>query len=257
MQKSYKAYLIDLDGTLYYGTHPIPSAQRFIEKLDQLQLPYLVMTNNATQNADQVAEKLRNKYQIPVQADQVYGSSSALLDYLDQHFPETNIFLIGEPPLKKLLEDKGHQIVQAKDAQVVVQALDRQVDYQQLSQAATAIRKGAVFLVTNCDRAIPTADGFIPSSGAITAFLTFTTNKEPIVMGKPYLPILTGALNYLGLNKEDVLIVGDNLETDISLGINAGVDTLLVLTGVTSMEDLENSTIQPTYVVSTLDEWEY
>lgn len=256
MVKQYAGYLIDLDGTVYFGNQRIKTAEAFIHQLLKKNIPFLIVTNNATRTPQEVAQKLKDHYGLDLKADHIYASSLAMVDYLVEHHPNQSVFVVGEPSFKQILTQAGIQIVDTSDAQVVVQALDRQVTYQQLAKAATAIRNGATFLVTNRDRAIPTEKGMMPSSGAITAFLSYTTGVEPLVMGKPNSPILEGALKRLGLNKDEVLVIGDNYETDITLGIKAGIDSLLVLTGVTSPEQAKYLQPQPRYILNDLSEWQ-
>lgn len=253
--KSYKGYLIDLDGTMYYGEKRIPTAENFVKKLVEKNIPFLFVTNNATKTPEEVAENLRENYQLPVSAEHVYTSALAMMDYLSIHHKQDDIYVIGEPSLHKQVEDLGLKINQNPNAKVVVQALNRHTDYDELAGAALAIRGGASFLVTNTDIAIPTAEGLKPSSGAITAFLEYTTQVSPIVMGKPHKPIMTSALHRMGLKADEVLMVGDNYATDIRSGINSDIDTLLVLTGVTQKEEVKTLPIAPTYVINDLSEW--
>lgn len=254
--KPYKAYLIDLDGTIYFGKNRIPSAEQFVHHLIEKQMPFLFMTNNATKTPEQVAEHLRTHYHLPVTAEHCYTSALALVDYLDAHHQGQSVHVVGESALHELVAQAGYMIDQTANAQVVVQALDRETNYEKLAVAANAIRRGAAFLVTNQDRSIPTEAGIMPSSGALTAFLEYTTRISPIVMGKPHRPILDGCLQRLGLSVDEVLMIGDNYETDIRVGIDAGMDTLLVLTGVTSAEEATKLPIAPTYIVEDLSQWE-
>lgn len=254
--KKYKAYLIDLDGTVYFGKRRIPTAEAFIKQLYEKGIPYLFMTNNATKTPEEVALNLQNNYDLPAEPTNVYTSSLALIDYLNEHHLGKTVHVVGEVSFKKLIEEAGFTLDQTDKAQIVVQALNRNATYQELASAANAIRQGAPFIVTNTDRRLPTENGLMPSSGALTAFIQYTTEVEPVVMGKPYRPILDGCLHRLGLSKEEVLMVGDNYETDIRVGIDNGMDTLLVLTGVTHPADVANLPIAPTYVVNDLSEWE-
>ncbi|MBR7927481.1 TIGR01457 family HAD-type hydrolase [Aerococcaceae bacterium zg-ZUI334] len=254
--KQYKAYLIDLDGTVYFGKNRIPTAEQFIKKLLAADIPLLFMTNNATKSPQEVADNLVANYDLPVTAEHCYTSALALIDYLNAHHSDARVHVVGEPSLVNSIKEAGYTIDQTNQADVVVQALNRQATYESLAMAAQAIRNGAAFLVTNTDRSIPTENGMMPSSGALTAFLQYTTRVEPVVMGKPYRPILDGCLNRLDLNVEDVLMIGDNYETDIRVGLDAGMDTLLVLTGVTSAADVSDFPVAPTYVLNDLSEWE-
>lgn len=255
MKKEYKAYLIDLDGTMYFGKKRIPTAENFVKRLAKLEIPYLFVTNNATKTPQEVAMNLATYYNLPAKEEHVYTSSLALIAYLKRYFLGKSIHIVGESALHQLIKGAGFSINQTEFADVVVQALDRQCDYVSLSVAASAIRKGAAFIVTNTDRSIPTENGMIPSSGALTAFLQYTTNVAPVIMGKPYRPILDGCLDRLGLSSDEVLMIGDNYETDIKVGIDSGMDTLLVLTGVTKKEQVHSLPIAPTYIVNDLSEW--
>lgn len=253
--RTYKGYLIDLDGTTYFGKQRIPTAEQFIHQLIERHIPFLFVTNNATRTPQEVAEILKTEYDLPVTEEFVYTSSLALIDYLKEHYAGASVYLVAEESLNRFLKSAGINVVQQPTADVVVQALDRHATYDSLAMAANCIRNGADFLVTNTDRSIPTEKGIMPSSGAITAFLSYTTGVEPIVMGKPYAPIVQGSLKRLQLLPEEVLVIGDNYETDIRSGIDHGIDTLLVLTGVTQAKDISCLPKKPTYVLEDLSQW--
>ncbi|MGX7107555.1 TIGR01457 family HAD-type hydrolase [Hutsoniella sourekii] len=253
--RKYKGYLIDLDGTTYFGGHRIPTAETFIKQLIEQEIPFKFVTNNATRSNEEIAQMLRQDYQLPVDPDMIYTSIQAMIDYIHHLNPKAKLYVVGEASLKRQLEEAGFQLVDDSAVDIVVQALNRQVTYADLSQATQAILNGAEFLVTNTDNLIPTSQGLQPSSGALTAFIEYATKKEPIVMGKPHAPIMEGALEQLGLAKDEVLMVGDNYNTDIQAGIQAGIDTLLVLTGVTQKEELDSLPTPATYVVEDLSHW--
>ena len=254
--KKYKGYLIDLDGTTYFGKKRIPTAEKFINELIEAKQPLQFVTNNATKTVDQVVENLNKNYDIKATSDMVYTSTLALIDYLIQNHKGQTVYCVGEEALKGQLKEAGITLVNNANAEVVVQALNRQVDYDDLTIAIQAILKGANFIVTNTDRVIPTEDGCKPSSGALTAFIQYATRVEPVVMGKPFAPIIEGAVKKINLPKESLFLIGDNYDTDIQSGIKAGIDTLLVLTGVTKSQDVSNLPVAPTYVVTNLAEWE-
>ncbi|UUX34309.1 TIGR01457 family HAD-type hydrolase [Fundicoccus culcitae] len=253
--KSYQGYLIDLDGTIYAGKTRIPTAEKFVQELVKLDFPFLILTNNATSSPQQVAERLNLHYDIPVKANHVYTSVLALIDYLKLYHLNQSIHVVGEESFKQMIVDAGFMLDQTRLAEVVVQGLDRFSTYQTLNEAALAIRRGATFLTTNEDHSIPTEDGFAPGSGAITAFLSFTTQVNPTIVGKPHHHIFDGAIQTLGFERDAILMIGDNYSTDILGGIQAGVDTLHVQTGVTSKEALRQYSIQPTYTIKDLSYW--
>lgn len=255
--KEYKGYLIDLDGTMYFGKKRIPTAEKFVLDLIEREEPFLFVTNNATRSPEMIADSLREEYDLPISVDHIHTSTMTLVDYMLEYHQGKSVFVVGEEPLHHQVAAAGFDLKQTSDAQVVVQGLNRQTNYQELAHAATAIRHGAAFLVTNTDQTLPTEYGLMPSSGALTAFLEVASGKQPIVMGKPFKPVVEAALTRLNLQAEDVLMIGDKYETDIQVGINAGMDTLMVLTGVTQLDDLRLVADKPTYVLNDLSEWEF
>lgn len=258
----YRAYFIDLDGTMYKGKERIPTAEAFIQRLQAKNIPFLFVTNNATKTPEQVAENLRVNYGVNVTGKQVYTSGMAAMDYLNHHSRDKKIMIVGEEALKEQALESGYQLVEDSPA-VVLQSLNRQTTYAELEAATLAIRAGAQFVVTNIDSNLPSEKGFIPGSGSLTAFLKMSTQQEPVVIGKPSSIIMQSALDYLNqqypdshFTKEDIAMVGDNYNTDIQAGIQFGMDTLMVLTGFSTREDIAELTEQPTHLVNDLSEWE-
>ncbi|WP_163971558.1 TIGR01457 family HAD-type hydrolase [Oceanobacillus halotolerans] len=251
--KTYKGYLIDLDGTMYRGTDRIESASEFVQALQEKEIPYLYVTNNSTKTQEDVAAKL-NRLDIPSTSDQVLTSSIATANYISKHKPNATCYVIGEEGLVSALEQKDLTL-DDKNCDYVVIGMDRNISYEKLAKACLLIRNGATFLSTNSDVAIPTERGLLPGNGALTSVITVSTGIEPIFIGKPSSIIMEEGLYLLGLEKEEVLMVGDNYHTDILAGIKAGVDTLMVFTGVTPKSDYPTLETKPTYYVNRLDEW--
>jgi 4-nitrophenyl phosphatase len=252
--KEYKGYLIDLDGTMYKGTERIEAASDFVKRLRQKNIPYLFVTNNSSRTPAQVAEKLRG-FDIPAEEDLVFTTSMATANYIYDRKKDASIYLIGEEGIRTALEEKGFQFA-GEHAEYVVVGIDRDLTYEKLAVACLAVRNGAVFLSTNADVALPTERGFMPGNGSITAVITVSTKTKPIFIGKPESIIVEQALRVLGTNKNETLMVGDNYDTDIMAGMNAGMDTVLVHTGVTTREMLSSYDSKPTYTINSLDEWE-
>lgn len=251
--KKYAGYLIDLDGTMYRGKERIDEAKDFVVRLKEENIPYLFVTNNSSRTPQQVAEKLRN-FDIPTTDEQVFTTSNATANYLYDWNPNAKIYVIGEEGIRTALMEKGFEIVEA-DADAVVCGIDRTITYEKLALGALNIRNGARFFSTNSDIAIPTERGLLPGNGSLTSVLSVSTETEPTFVGKPEKIIMEQALKVLGINKEDVLMIGDNYNTDIKAGMNAGIDTLLVHTGVTAKAHLETYNEQPTYTITSLEEW--
>lgn len=253
MMKKYSGYLIDLDGTMYRGTERIIEAVQFVKRLHEKQIPYLFVTNNSSRTPEQVAEKLR-EFDIPAKAQQVFTTSQATANFINEQNPAARVYVIGEEGIQTALEQKNFQKA-GEDADFVVAGIDRDISYEKLAVACLAVRNGATFISTNGDIAIPTERGLLPGNGALTSVITVSTQTKPIFIGKPESIIMEQALKVLGTKKEETLMVGDNYDTDILAGMNAGLDTLLVHTGVTSKEHLKGYSNQPTFVVDSLADW--
>lgn len=159
-----------------------------------------------------------------------------------------------EEGIQQAIKEKGLSFGQ-EDADFVVVGIDRSITYEKLAVGAIAIRQGAQFVSTNGDIAIPTERGLLPGNGSLTSVLTVTTTVQPTFIGKPESIIMEQAMRVLGTDVSETLMVGDNYDTDIMAGMNAGMDTLLVHTGVTTKELLQKYDKQPTYVIDSLSEW--
>jgi len=253
--KSYKGYLIDLDGTMYRGSEQIAEAAGFINELRQRNIPYLFVTNNSSRTPAQVAEKLRN-FGIETDNKQVFTTSMATANFIAERKVDATVYVIGEEGIRNALQEKGLELVE-ENADFLVMGIDRAINYEKLTKACLAVRNGAAFISTNGDIAIPTERGLQPGNGAITSVVAVSTQVKPIFIGKPESIIIEQALQVLGVSKEEVIMVGDNYDTDIMAGINAGMDTLLVHTGVTKKEHLLQYEKQPTFVVDTLADWQF
>lgn len=251
--KTYKGYLIDLDGTMYTGDEKIEAAPRFIHALQERGIPYLFVTNNASMTQEEVAKKLKG-FDIPARPENVFSSALATARFISQQKANARCYVIGEEGLIRAMQHEGLELVQG-DADYVVMGLDRKITYDKLAEACLEIRKGAVFISTNSDLAIPRERGLYPGNGALTEAVAASTGVRPVYVGKPESIIMNEAIRMLGVEKSAIMMVGDNDKTDIQAGIQAGLDTLMVLTGVIRREDLADLETKPTYYVDSLDEW--
>ncbi|MBM6615777.1 TIGR01457 family HAD-type hydrolase [Desemzia sp. RIT804] len=251
----YKGYLIDLDGTMYKGKTPIPEAPIFIQQLRNKNIPFLFLTNNSTKTPEVAAKNLQENFGIQALPEEVYTSSLATADYLKSLNNGNKVFVIGEEGLKQALRNKGF-VEETEEPDYVVLGLDQMATYEKFKIATLAIRNGAQFIATNKDTNLPTESGLVPGAGSLAALLMTATRIEPTFVGKPETIIMEEALKLLDLPAQEVLMVGDNYETDILAGINSDIDTLLVLTGFTKLEDLADVLVQPTYIIDSLKEWD-
>lgn len=251
---TYQGYLIDLDGTIYLGKEPIPAGKRFVERLQAAQIPYLFVTNNTTKSPQAVQANLATNFSLEVPLETIYTASLATIDYMKTKALGNKVYVIGEAGLIQSILAAGYQLEEEQPDYVVV-GLDSQVTYEKLTVATLAIQNGAHFIGTNPDKNIPTERGLVPGAGSLLALLETATRVEPVIIGKPQAIIMEKALEQLGLTAEQVLMVGDNYETDIQAGLQNDIDTLLVLSGFTQVADVPMLPKAPTYVVESLDEW--
>ncbi|MFF2447411.1 TIGR01457 family HAD-type hydrolase [Neobacillus sp. NPDC058068] len=251
--KNYDGYLIDLDGTVYRGKEGISEAIDFINDLKDKNRKCLFLTNNSSKRTEEIASKLQ-KLGVFVSSEEVFTSGIATAAFIADSFPNARVMVIGEDGLYRAIEEQGF-LITSKEPDVVVMGIDRHITYDKLAKASLAIQNGAQFISTNSDLVVPTDRGLLPANGSLTAVLTKSTGVKPIFIGKPEQTMIEQALKRLGTDKEKTLIIGDNYETDILTGIRAGIDSLLVLTGVTGKTELKDLPILPTYTLDSLEQW--
>lgn len=238
---------------MYHGNECIEAAKEFVNSIIIKNIPYLFLTNNSTNTQEEVAKKLI-AMGVKTSANHIFTSSLATAKYIKQRDQDARCMVIGESGLYNALEKEGLTIA-CSNCDYVVIGLDRNITYKKLADACLAVRNGATFISTNSDIAIPTEHGLLPGNGALTSVITVSTGKEPVFIGKPEKVIMQEALAVLGVSVKDTLMVGDNYHTDIMAGMSAGVDTLMVFTGVTPYEDYPKLEKKPTYYVHHLTEW--
>lgn len=251
--KHYKGYLIDLDGTMYKGTEEVDGAAQFIDYLNQQGIPHLYVTNNSTKTPEEVTAKLREMH-IDAKPEEIVTSALATANFIANEKVNASVYMIGGSGLKAALLDRRLTLRRDKHVDYVVIGLDEQVTYDKLAIATLAVREGATFISTNPDVSIPKESGLLPGNGAITSVVSVSTGQQPQFIGKPEPVIMDIALDILKLDKADVAMVGDLYDTDIMSGINVGVDTIHVQTGVTSFAEIQEKDVPPTYSVKDLNE---
>ncbi|WP_203261693.1 TIGR01457 family HAD-type hydrolase [Streptococcus uberis] len=252
---TYKGYLIDLDGTIYKGRERIPAGERFIKRLQEQEIPYLLVTNNTTRTPQMVQDMLAQQFNIQTPLETIYTATMATVDYMKDMDRGQTVYVIGETGLKSAISEAGYIEDKENPAYVVV-GLDSQVTYDMLATATLAIAKGALFIGTNPDLNIPTERGLMPGAGSLVALLEAATRVKPVFIGKPNAIIMNKALDILQVKRSEAIMVGDNYLTDIMAGIQNDIASLLVTTGFTKAEEVPNLPIQPDYVVASLDEWD-
>jgi 4-nitrophenyl phosphatase len=239
--------IIDMDGVLYRGDEAIPGVKEFFAFLRERPIGFILATNNSTRSARQYVDKLA-RMGVEVVLSEILTSSQATAMYLETLAPPgTKVYVIGEEGLETAVREKGY-IVDGDSAEFVVVGMDRRLTYGKLKVATLLIRKGARFIGSNPDKTLPTEEGFIPGAGAMLAALEASTGAAPTIVGKPERTIFELALAKLGSGKKDTAIVGDRLETDVLGGYNAGLMTILVLSGATNRQDVGSAPVKPDLV---------
>ncbi|MGF0070113.1 TIGR01457 family HAD-type hydrolase [Streptococcus orisratti] len=252
----YKGYLIDLDGTIYKGKSRIPAGERFIARLQERGIPYLLVTNNTTRTPEMVQNMLASQFNVKTPIETIYTATMATVDYMNDMKRGKTAYVIGEKGLKDAIAQAGYQEDIEHPAYVVV-GLDTDLTYEKLAIATLAIQKGSMFIGTNPDLNIPTERGLMPGAGSLINLLQSATRVEPVIIGKPKAIIMNKSLDVLGVARHEAVMVGDNYLTDIMAGIKNDIATLLVTTGFTKPEEVPNLPVQPDHVLASLDEWNF
>ncbi|PRY33696.1 HAD-IIA family hydrolase [Umezawaea tangerina] len=250
----YDALLLDLDGTVYRGKEPVPGAAEAVAAARALGVGIRFVTNNASRAPQDVADHLA---EIGFEAvlDEVSTSAQAAAAMLGEHLTAgTKVLVLGTDALAEEVSRAGFVPVReaSDDVVAVVQGLSQDLGWRELAEACVALRRGALWVACNVDVTLPTERGLLPGCGALVAALKAATDREPMVAGKPAAPLLEQAAKSLGAERP--LVVGDRLDTDIAGAVNAGMDSLLVLTGVST--EAEAMALaegwRPTYIAADL-----
>ena len=250
-----KAWIFDMDGVLYRGAEVLPGVKELLDALTLRERPVMLATNNSMSTPEAYEHKLA-AMGLDIPAEAVITSALATRDYLLRTLPEgAGIYVIGMPALREqLFAGTTFHPVQYGEEQpaAVVIGLDLEFTYAKLKAAHEAIQRGALFIATNADTTLPSEAGLVPGAGSIVAALAAAAGQAPVVIGKPETPMLEMAMTRMGARPEETVMIGDRLDTDILAGERAGMSTVLVLTGVSTREDLASAEALPDVVVSDL-----
>ncbi len=249
MMPKIKCFVIDLDGVVYKGDTLVKNADKRIASMRK-KGRVLFATNNASLHREEYVRKLRG-FGIPAEKDEVLTSAYVSAVYINTHYDDPRVFMIGERGLKQELEEQGIKVCW-RNCDLVLVGLDKGFNYDKLARGLRFIERGAPFLATNDDNALVTESGLLPGAGAIVSALKTASGREPMVIGKPSDTMADFILTKAGVKPEEVLVIGDRLDTDVVMGKNFGMKTALVLTGYTKQEDIEKSRIKPDYVLDGL-----
>ncbi|HEX6796094.1 MAG TPA: HAD-IIA family hydrolase [Ktedonobacterales bacterium] len=244
------AYLMDMDGVLIRGPQLVPGADEFIARLRQHGIPFLILTNNSLYTPRDLQVRL-GRLGLHVEPDELFTSALATAQFLQRQAPGGTAFAIGEAGLTTALHDAGYILTDLQPEYVVLGETTA-YSYQRITQAVRLIAGGARFLATNPDAVGPGEGGLVPATGAVAALIAEATGVRPYFVGKPNPLMMRAALRRLGAHSETTVMIGDRMDTDIRAGTEAGMRTVLVLTGVTAREDVPRFPYRPTLIVESV-----
>ena len=245
-----KSYILDMDGVLVSGRTMIPGADGFIKRLEKRSARYLVLTNNPIYTPGDLAHRLRT-LGLDIPAERIFTSARATARFLKRQRPNGTAFVVGESGLTTAIHDAGYVITDTNPDYVV---LGETLSYtmELITKAMRLVADGARFIATNPDPTGPSEAGITPACGAMAALIERATGVSPFFVGKPNPLMMRTALNYLDVHSEDTVMVGDRMDTDIIAGVESGMETILVMTGVTRREMVDRFPYVPTRIVESV-----
>jgi NagD protein len=252
--QSPKNYLIDMDGVLLSGSRIIPGADDFVKRLNDRAAEFLVLTNNPLYTPKDLAHRLQT-VGLDVPAERLFTSAMATARFLQAQKPEGTAFVIGESGLTEAIHDAGYVITEL-DPDYVVLGETHSYNLGRITEAIRLIVAGARFIATNPDRSGPSEEGIVPACGAMAALIEAASGKSPFYVGKPNPLMMRTALNFLDVHSEDTVMIGDRMDTDIVAGVESGMETILVLSGVTARDEVDQYPYQPTRIFGSVAEIE-
>ncbi|SFD33279.1 HAD-IIA family hydrolase [Streptomyces aidingensis] len=245
-----ESWLTDMDGVLIHEGVPIPGADRFLKRLKESGRPFLVLTNNSMYTPRDLHARLsRMGLEVPV--ENIWTSALATAQFLGDQRPGGTAYVIGEAGLTTALHDIGYVLTDTAPDYVVL-GETRTYSFEALTKAIRLINNGARFIATNPDETGPSTEGALPATGSVAALITKATGQAPYFVGKPNPLMMRAGLNAIGAHSESSAMIGDRMDTDILAGLEAGMETFLVLTGLTRPDDVDRHPFVPSNVVDSI-----
>jgi NagD protein len=241
---------MDMDGVLVHEEEPVPGADRFLARLNELDRRYLVLTNNSIYTPRDLAARLRlSGLDVPEEA--IWTSALATARFLEQQRSGGSAFAVGETGVTTALHDAGYTLTE-RDPDYVVLGETRTYSFERITRAIRLIQGGARFIATNPDPTGPSPDGTLPATGSVAALISRATGSDPYFVGKPNPLMMRSALNALEAHSENTIMLGDRMDTDIVSGLEAGLETILVLSGVTSRAEADRFPYRASRIVDSV-----
>ncbi|EHN11569.1 putative NagD-like phosphatase Actinobacterial subfamily [Patulibacter medicamentivorans] len=249
-RREIRSWLMDMDGVLVHEEQAIPGAERFLARLAELGLPFLVLTNNSIYTRRDLAARLRASG-LEVPESSIWTSALATAGFLADQRPDGSAFVIGEAGLTTALHEAGYTQTD-RDPDYVVLGETRTYSFERITRAIRLIERGARFIATNPDATGPSLEGPLPATGSVAALISKATGVEPYYVGKPNPLMMRSALNAIDAHSETTAMIGDRMDTDVVSGLEAGLETILVLSGVATREAAERFPFRPTRIVDSV-----
>ena len=247
-----RSWLMDMDGVLVREQDAVPGAPEFIARLKELGIPFLLLTNNSIYTPRDLAARLmRTGLEVPEES--IWTSALATAQFLYDQRPGGSAFVIGESGLTTALHEKGYTLTE-RDPDYVILGETRTYSFERITQAIRLISAGSRFIATNPDNVGPTPDGPLPATGSVAALVSRATGVDPYYVGKPNPLMMRSALNAIDAHSETTAMIGDRMDTDIVAGIEAGLETILVRTGVTQVGEEDRYSYRPSRIVESVAE---
>jgi NagD protein len=244
------SWLMDMDGVLVHEESAIPGADRFLARLRELELPFLVLTNNSIYTPRDLSARLRASG-LEVPEESIWTSALATARFLQEQRPGGSAFVIGESGLTTALHEAGYTLTE-RNPDYVVLGETRVYSFGRITQGIRLIAGGARFIATNPDATGPTPDGPLPATGSVAALISRATGVAPYFVGKPNPLMMRTALNTLDAHSESTAMIGDRMDTDVVSGLEAGLRTFLVLSGVTTRAEAERFPYRASRIVDSV-----
>lgn len=243
-------YLMDMDGVLVHEEHIIPGADAFLTELQEAGTPFIVLTNNSIRTPrDLRARLLRSGLDIPEKS--IWTSALATATFLKNQRPGGSAYVVGESGLTTALHEIGY-VLTDNDPDYVVLGETRTYSFEAITTAIRLVERGARFIATNPDATGPSREGSLPATGSVAALITRATGREPYYVGKPNPLMMRSALRAIGAHSENTLMIGDRMDTDVVSGLEAGLETILVLSGISTRQTVETFPYRPTLVLDSV-----
>jgi NagD protein len=249
-KREIRSWLMDMDGVLVHEEHAIPGADEFIARLRSLGMPFMVLTNNSIYTRRDLAARLRTSG-IEVPEEAIWTSALATARFLEDQRPGGSAFVIGEAGLTTALHSGGYTLTE-RSPDYVVLGETRTYSFERITQSIRLIEGGARFIATNPDATGPTVHGPLPATGSVAALISHATGVEPYFIGKPNPLMMRSALNAIDAHSETAAMIGDRMDTDVVSGLEAGMETILVLSGLTTRDEAERHPYRASRIVESI-----